>query len=225
MFGNNPIRKPIKSDGNILEIQEIFPTLQGEGIYSGVPAVFVRLGGCNLQCSFCDTEFEGFREYNISDLADEVVKYSYNEAGKQVRKLVVITGGEPLRQPIEPFSEKLLGLGFKVQIETNGTLYRDLPSEVDIVCSPKNQGRGHNKIHPDLLPQVNALKFIISATDENYKFVPEMDLRGLDIPIYVQPMDMHDKELNQENTIYTRDLAEEEGYYLSLQLHKILDIR
>ena len=59
MFGKNPIRKPENHDGNFLKIQEIFYTIQGEGIYSGYPAVFVRLGGCNLACKFCDTDFIG----------------------------------------------------------------------------------------------------------------------------------------------------------------------
>ena len=72
MFGKNPIRKPENHDGNFLKIQEIFYTIQGEGIYSGYPAVFVRLGGCNLACKFCDTEFETFQEMNIIEILSEV---------------------------------------------------------------------------------------------------------------------------------------------------------
>ena len=76
MFGKNPIRPPEKGDGSILFVQEIFPTLQGEGPLAGVPAVFLRLGGCNLACSFCDTEFESFKEWKLEDIIAEVKKLS-----------------------------------------------------------------------------------------------------------------------------------------------------
>ncbi|CAN0594227.1 unnamed protein product, partial [Ectocarpus sp. 12 AP-2014] len=58
MFGDNPIRPPEKGDGLHLMVKQIFKTLQGEGPHVGTPSIFVRLGGCNLACDFCDTEFE-----------------------------------------------------------------------------------------------------------------------------------------------------------------------
>ena len=72
MFGNNPIRKPESGDGSHLQVQEIFPTVQGEGPNTGVPSVFVRLGGCNLACDFCDTEFESFSEMSVDEILHEV---------------------------------------------------------------------------------------------------------------------------------------------------------
>src|SRR5271156_2670792 len=104
MRGANPIRKPLHDDGLQLEVKNIFPTLQGEGPFTGVPAVFVRLGGCNLACSFCDTDFEGFRDMPVADIVENVSSASC-ERGKRVRQLVVITGGEPLRQNIVPLCE------------------------------------------------------------------------------------------------------------------------
>ena len=76
MFGKNPIRKAEKGDGSVLQIQEIFPTVQGEGPHTGVPSVFVRLGGCNLACSFCDTEFENFENWSVDDIVAEVEVFS-----------------------------------------------------------------------------------------------------------------------------------------------------
>src|SRR4051812_4694104 len=98
MRGNNPIRKPVQDEGRELGVKSIFPTLQGEGPYTGHPAVFVRLGGCNLACSFCDTDFEGFSTLGVTGIVEQVTKLAVNEAGERVRHLVVITGGEPLRQ-------------------------------------------------------------------------------------------------------------------------------
>lgn len=139
-------------------------------------------------------------------------------------QLVVITGGEPLRQNIAPLCEALLAAGFKVQIETNGTLWRELPEEVDIICSPKNTGGGYMKIRGDLLPRVNAFKFIISAQDEHYHHVGDVGQGEYQTPVYVQPMDEYDDRRNADNVALALKLAMENGYRLSLQTHKILGI-
>lgn len=207
MFGKNPIRRPKKGDGSSLDVVSIFPTLQGEGPNAGTPAIFIRLGGCNLACSFCDTEFEDFKNLSLAEIIAQVEKLKSNQ------KLIVITGGEPLRQPIEALCFELLESGFKIQIETNGTLYRKLPDEVEIICSPKTK-----QIHGDL--QVDAFKFIISAHNNDYK-----DIKfKTDKPVYVQPMDEYDAVKNAANLALTKKLALENGYNISLQLHKILGI-
>lgn len=220
MKGNNPIRKPETGDGQSLAVQHIFPTLQGEGPFAGWPAVFVRLGGCNLACHFCDTEFESFKQMSLGEIIDQVKEYS--SVGET--KLIVITGGEPLRQNIAPLCERLIEEGFKVQIETNGTLRRDLPKGVDIVCSPKNTGQGYVPPHDDLLAGIGALKFIVSATDARYDHVPPFAAAPHGIPVYVQPMDEYDDEKNAANRALALKLAQAHGYRLSLQLHKLLGI-
>src|ERR1051325_10188368 len=101
MFGKNKILKPEIHAGLNLDVQKIFLTLQGEGPYVGQPSVFVRLGGCNLACNFCDTEFDSYKKISLKKIISEVKKLSQNSSKKRVRNLVVITGGEPLRQPIE----------------------------------------------------------------------------------------------------------------------------
>lgn len=224
MHGANPIRPPVTGTGDRLDIKHLFATIQGEGPYAGRPAVFVRLGGCNLACDFCDTDFENDMPQALGDLLREVERLAANEQGARVRRLVVITGGEPLRQPIAPLCEALLARGFDVQIETNGTLFRPLPAAVQIVCSPKNSGKGYAPLRPDMLARADALKFIVSATRAGYGEVPEVGQSGRDIPIYVQPMDEGDEALNRRNRDYALALAQRFGYRLSLQIHKILNI-
>lgn len=221
MFGTNPIRPPEHGDGRVLQLQEIFPTLQGEGPFAGWPAVFVRLGGCNLACSFCDTEFESFTPWNLPELMAEVRQLALNELGERVRGLVVITGGEPLRQNIAPFCELLIAAGFGVQIETNGTLWRALPPEVSIVCSPKPGKQGYGALRPDMLARADALKYIVSAEDPLYFDVPLTEKTT----IYVQPMDVQHEERNARNLAHAVMLCDRYGYRLSLQTHKLLGIR
>lgn len=223
MYGKNPIRKPDMGDGQSLDIQEIFPTLQGEGPYVGWPAVFIRLGGCNLACEFCDTEFEQFKSMSMDAIVERVNQFAMVN-GKRTAELVVITGGEPLRQPIAPLCEALLELEYLVQIESNGTLFRPLPYGVDIICSPKSSNGYYHPIREDLLERITAFKFIISSHLPDYASVQEVGQSRYNIPVYVQPMDEGDTTLNAANLSLSLQLAMEHGYCLSLQMHKILGI-
>lgn len=218
MFGKNPIRSPEKGDGSQLKVQEIFPTLQGEGPHTGVPAIFIRLGGCNLACSFCDTEFETFEEMPLADIMDEV---EWLAEGDTPTKLIVITGGEPLRQNISPLCEALLAAGYLPQIETNGTLWRELPQGVEVICSPKAPNGEYFALREDIIPRITALKFIISKSRAPYQFVPEY---ANNLPVWVQPMDEYDATRNQENLEYALTLAQQNGYKVSLQTHKMFGI-
>ena len=213
MKGKNPIRPPVVDDGAALAVVSIFATLQGEGPYAGWPAVFVRLGGCNLACDFCDTDFEDFAPMSVAEMVEQVAGLKF--------QLVVITGGEPLRQNITPLCEALLAKGFKIQIETNGTLYRPLPPSVDIICSPKNTSGSYAPIRPDLIPRITAFKFLISESNPHYRDVPDI---AASAPVYVQPMDEDDAEKNTRNMQRATALALAGGYRLSLQLHKIVGI-
>jgi organic radical activating enzyme len=224
MFGKNPKRPPVKSDGMTLDVQEIFATLQGEGPYAGWPAVFLRLGGCNLACSFCDTEFESFHARALGDVVGEIERLAANDQGRRVRALAVITGGEPLRQNIVPLCEALLAAGLRVQIETNGTLYQNLPEGVQIICSPKMSGGRYHALHPQLLTRITALKFIVSAEAGEYHAPGEVGQTVQQIPVYVQPMDAYDDSKNRANRAHALHLAESYGYRLSLQTHKLLGI-
>ena len=225
MFGKNKILKPENHSGDSLDVQEIFATLQGEGPFVGQPSVFIRLGGCNLACSFCDTEFESYKKISLEKILERTQKLAQNKGGKIVKKLVVITGGEPFRQPIEKLCQKLVALDFLVQIETNGTLFRQLPKQVKIICSPKITNGKYHKIRPDLLSRIDAFKFIISANDKNYFDIGEVGQGDKKIPVYVQPMDEYSEDKNNKNIKRVKKLCAENGYFLSLQTHKILQIR
>lgn len=229
MFGDNPKRGLFKGDGNILQVENIFYTLQGEGPYALMPSVFIRLGGCNLACEFCDTEFENFKEQDLTNIISEVRKLSTNPAsGKRIAPLVVITGGEPLRQPIERLCSVLLDDGFKVQIETNGTLYRELPEQVDIICSPKVVGGSmdgkYAKIRADLAKRLRGFKFLVSKSLCAYNSIPSLGQDEFDIEVYVQPMDQYDTLRNKENLELALEIVHNYGYRLSMQLHKIIGI-
>lgn len=221
MFGNNPIRPPVKSDGNSLLVKSIFLTLQGEGPFAGRPSVFVRLGGCNLQCSFCDTEFEEFEEISIATILAEIDALRGNIPG---RMLVVITGGEPLRQEIRPFCEHLLAKGYDVQLETNGTLYRPLPREVSVVCSPKPGKNGYAMLREDLAGHIIAVKFLVSTHLSGYQDIAEIGQTRWHLPVYIQPIDEQDLTQNKLNIELAMNLAYKYNSRMSLQLHKLLGI-
>ncbi|MBM3579567.1 MAG: 7-carboxy-7-deazaguanine synthase QueE [Alphaproteobacteria bacterium] len=216
MFGKNKKLKAENHSGFELDVQEIFPTLQGEGPYVGQPASFIRLGGCNLACEFCDTEFESYQKISFAEILQKVKNFG--------KKLVVITGGEPMRQPIERLCDELVRLGFLVQIETNGTIFRNLNPEVKIICSPKVTAGKYHQIRPDLLSRINAFKFIISKSNKNYCEVGEVGQSKTNVPVYVQPMDEYDEAKNRANLAHAVSLCEKHGHFLSLQTHKILGI-
>lgn len=105
---------------------EIFHSIQGEGVYAGRPAVFLRLALCNLACVWCDTRYTW--DWEEHDQRKEVVAISVDEAGEEMRRFncrnLVVTGGEPLVQQKElvPLLERLKASGFRIEVETNGTI-------------------------------------------------------------------------------------------------------
>ncbi len=215
-----------------LKVFSIFDTIQGEGPFSGMPAVFVRLEGCNLQCPLCDTEY-------VSD----VVPTHPNEVFKRVvaasprsGSLIVLTGGEPLRQNVLPFVTTAIMAGHPVQIETNGTMptepVRDvLPYWTDrltIVCSPKVP-----KVHPDCKP--NCWKYVVrhgevDPTDGlptsvlGYQRPPARPKDMLRANIFVQPVDEMNEDRNKLNLQMAVNICMKYGYRLCLQTHKIIGL-
>lgn len=224
MFGQNKKKPFLKGNGLFLEVTKIFKTFQGEGLYTGYPAVFIRLSGCNLNCSFCDTDFDTYKVLSVDSILQKISLLLKENNSEPENHLIVITGGEPFRQPIEILCDKLIELKYKVQIETNGTFYRDINKKIDIICSPKNIGGSYTKIKENLLNSITALKFLISANNKNYFLPGEVGQNELKIITYLQPMDEYDIKKNKENMKRVVSLAKKYNYYISLQTHKILEI-
>ncbi len=230
MRGANPTRPQEPGDGSKLWIQEIFYTLQGEGPFVGRPAVFVRLGGCNLRCYWCDTDFES------SDWRPDLdqITCQIDQLAGDNCELVVITGGEPFRQNITPMVEHLLVSGYQVQIETNGTLWQELPDSdgLSIVCSPKTE-----RLHEQIKSRISAYKYVIEAgkvdsADGLPTYSTQVEGRQArlarpseNVPVYVMPLDSGCSEKNELNTKACIDIALNFGYRLTLQTHKIIGVR
>ncbi|GAC1655668.1 MAG: radical SAM protein [Vulcanimicrobiaceae bacterium] len=117
-----------------IQLSEIFYSLQGEGSYSGTPAVFVRLAGCNLSCDFCDTDYSLKALLCVQEVLEEVRRVGGD------CPMVILTGGEPLAQTQSlHLIEALRADGRRVHIESNGTIATDLPPDVWLTISPKER--------------------------------------------------------------------------------------
>src|SRR5699024_4618708 len=156
IMNQQPISKQVLHDRGLLDVHHLFSTIQGEGPFAVVPAIFVRLFGCNLQCPLGDTDYTSDKMQVMPSFILESVKEMSSPS-----KLVVFSGGEPMRQNIAPAINLLLENGYRVQIETNGTLFvPDIPyDQVTVVCSPKA-----GRINADLLPHIDALKYVLHAS-------------------------------------------------------------
>lgn len=207
----------------LLRVTKIFYTIQGEGPYAGHPAVFVRLAGCNrgqkegMGCEFCDTSFE--LENSMSMTVEQVVKavrecapektieddrFSSVKVLAYPYSLVVITGGEPMLQPMLPHLCRALqeaGGGLTVQIESNGDNIQrpfidgpyPLRSTVKLVVSPKVTKGVYREPRVGYINRVDAFKFVVSAdTDSPYFSVPawatQEEVRG---KVYISPLTVY----------------------------------
>ena len=188
-----------------MKINEIFYSLQGEGHYTGTPAVFVRFAGCNLKCSFCDTDFTSFTKMTEDDIVRETGQYPANH--------IVITGGEPTLQITASLVSKLHDAGKYVQIETNGTNVLPEGCNIDwVTCSPKYKAVR--------LQHIDELKVVFEG-----QYMSQYD--GLTATEYrLQPCDTQDEGKNKEILRQTIDfILKNPKWKLSLQTHKILNVR
>lgn len=178
-------------------VNEIFYSLQGEGYYTGTPAVFLRFSGCNRSCPFCDTDFDDHTLMSAGDIVAAV-------SGFPARH-IVITGGEPLLQLDAELVRALKGAGFYIQVETNGSL--PAPTGVDwVTCSPKDA--------PWSIDRIDELKVVYQGQDV------EQLAAMLPAPRhYLQPC----SGLNTAETVAY--ILAHPRWRLSLQTHKLIDIR
>lgn len=198
-----------------MKVNEIFYSLQGEGRFTGHPAVFIRLSGCNLACPFCDTSHHEGREMASEEIIAEIEQYPARH--------VVLTGGEPGLQLTKEFVEELHRNGYFVQVETNGTVA--IPQNIDwITCSPKAA-----EIIPERVDEIKLL-FMDDGKDQqrvsHYETI-EAKCRSL------QPCD-HSMTEHAPATCWERNHAtltnciafikSHPQWTLSLQTHKLLNI-
>ena len=168
------------SDPNILMVNEIYPSIQGESSYAGLPCVFVRLTGCNLRCTYCDTEYsfyEGNRR-TVDEVVAQTVSYKI--------LLVEITGGEPLLQRgCATLAKRLLESGRKVLVETSGAFPIDvLPSGtiriMDLKCPSSGESDKNDWSNIDRLNEHDEVKFVIGDRAD-YEWTRDV-MRRYDLP-------------------------------------------
>jgi len=162
-----------------MQITEIYKSLQGESTYAGLPCVFVRLTGCNLRCTWCDSEytFYGGRKMTPEEVFEDVLRLS------PYGGLVEITGGEPLLQERElvPLMQRLVGQGCTVLLETSGERHlervpRAVVKIVDVKCPGSGEGETFQTENLEALTERDEVKFVLSSRAD-YEFARDFVLR------------------------------------------------
>lgn len=195
-----------------LPIVEIFPSIQGEGHYAGTPACFVRIAGCNVECSWCDTKNSWSKE-------DHPV-YSVDRITEQVRKwyipMVVITGGEPLMYDLTELTTQLNQEGYKTLLETSG-VYK-LTGKWDWIClSPKP----HKSSQSDIYKSANELKIVINNIEDIEWAETIQPLVHNKCKLYLQP---EWSKFQKVIPLIFSYILKHPQWNISLQLHKLIDV-
>ena len=182
-----------------MKVNEIFYSLQGEGYFTGTPAVFLRLSGCNLKCSFCDTDHHDGEELSFAEILARLSAYPSRH--------LVVTGGEPSLQLDETTVDSLHEAGYFIQVETNGT--NPLPEVIDwVTCSPKQGAECR-------LKRIDEIKIVYLGQD--------VEQIALSMPMathyFLQPCSCSN---TAETVSY---ILAHPHWRLSLQTHKLIDIQ
>ncbi len=198
-------------EGRILPLMEGFYTLQGEGFYTGTAAYFVRIGGCDVGCHWCDVK-ESWNEALHPATPIEIIV----ENAKKVAKTVVITGGEPLQWNMKPLTELLKNQSFKVHIETSGAYL--LSGIWDWIClSPKK-----NKLPLEPIYEVaNELKIIVHNKHDLIFAEEQAKKTNQNALLYLQPEWSKQAEITPVLIDY---IMQNPQWKLSIQTHKYLNI-
>lgn len=188
-----------------MRVNEIFYSVQGEGRYTGTPAVFLRLAGCNQKCDFCDTIHDPYTEMSEDEIVTAVAAFPSRH--------IVITGGEPTLQLTASLADALHHAGFFIQIETNGSHPLADGCQIDwVTCSPKAL--------PVIIAHVDELKVVYWGQDISRWQTFHAKERRL------QPLDSKDASRNADILRLTLDyLLAHPQWSLSLQTHKIINVQ
>lgn len=218
------------------KVNEIFETIQGEGNYTGTPSIFLRLQGCPVGCSWCDTKHTWEVQPDLLiQLGDTTAKKAdsdhwassdaagilalFNDRGYRARH-VVITGGEPCMYDLNPLCELLHQHGFSTQIETSGTFEILAPKDTWVTVSPKVNMKGGYPVLTSCLERANEIKHPVAMekhVEELKELLQTFDTKGK--YIYLQPISQKAKA-----TKLAIEACMANNWRLSVQVHKYLGI-
>lgn len=191
------------------KVNEVFYSIQGEGKHTGMPAVFIRLAGCSMNCPFCDTKyaFQTGEEWDANRLLDELKKYPC--------KTVVVTGGEPTEQDAPALFDVLKNAGYEIHLETNGAHDTDV-SRADFVCvSPKKY------VSPQMLKKADVIKIVVGQDTDLEDLKNYYAYENAKTQIYLQPESNKQENIN----LCVKLLKNHPTARLSLQTHKMANFR
>lgn len=191
----------------MLKVVDIFYSIQGEGSQVGVPCIFIRLYGCNLQCPFCDEGLHKgvFRGLTYQEILEQIKAYPSLH--------VVITGGEPSLYDLNGFIAFLQAYMYEVAVETNGYNFSNISRANWVTYSPKDW----DDIAQDGYDEV---KFVVNVTSDMEKI---LNFKS-DKPIFIQPQNEKDKPDVENLNFCIAFVKNHPDYILSVQLHKFLGV-
>ncbi len=197
----------------LIPIVEIFYSLQGEGARTGQATAFVRVAGCSLACSFCDTDFRPRREMTVERVVDEVAAFGC--------EWVCLTGGEPTLFDLQVLCDALHERGLRLQIETNGQHPRPLWRLDHITVSPKESEGG--KLDPWYLEAATEFKYVVDNDDDVARALANPSAGHAGGPLlFLQPNALNPDAVR---LCIAAVEAAPRRLRLSLQTHKFLQIR
>ena len=203
-----------------LKIKEIFFSAAGEGLRQGQPTIFIRLSGCNLRCSFCDTRYawSSGRSMSVDDVLGQVEKLKE----KYLTDWVCLTGGEPLLQDVSSLLRQLKRAGFSIHIETNGT--RPVILKPDwLTVSPKPP---QYRVTDDCLRQASEVKLVVTRSLRLEEIKKVRQKFPESIPLLLQPQSSAGWSYKKAWRLYVQAIGEGlPNIRLSCQLHKIYGIK
>jgi 7-carboxy-7-deazaguanine synthase len=202
----------IPENGTLLPLMEEFYTIQGEGYHSGKAAYFIRLGGCDVGCHWCDVKESWDASLHPLTLADDIVL----NASKFPGKAVVVTGGEPLLYNLDYLTKQLKNAGIATFIETSGAY--PLSGDWDWICLSPKKFKAPRK---DIAPFAHELKVIV-FNKSDFKWAEEYaDIVSPQCKLYLQPEWSKSSEITPLIIDYVLNNPKWE---ISLQTHKFLNI-
>lgn len=218
-------------------INEVFQTIQGEGIFTGVPAIFIRLQGCPVGCPWCDTQHTWEQQPNDEVALSEVTEKTQatphwaNATAEQLvdlleqkgytAKHIVITGGEPAMFDLIELGQALEQAGYQLQIETSGTFLLKVTDATWVTVSPKLEMPGGYMVRPDCMKRADEIKYPVAMQ----KHIDQLDRLLASCPpregvsIALQPISQRPRA-----TELAMEVCIERNWRLSVQLHKYLNI-